>query len=671
MSEKIKERIYELTTLINRLNDAYHKEDSPLVSDKEYDLKFRELEELEKKHPQYRREDSPTQRVGAEPVSHFEKSTHRKPMLSISNSMDVEELHAFDQRVKKQLGIADQAIDYYCEVKFDGLSVNLTYVNGLLERASTRGDGVIGENVTNNVKTIKNVPLRLKSNSPPALVEIRGEIVLPYEAFQSLNAEQQESGEKVFANPRNAAAGSVRQLDSRITAGRDLSLFAYGLGVMEGGPKLARQEKLVSQLFAWGFQEHDYHKKCSGVEGVQKFYEQLSKDRESLPFDIDGLVVKVDRLDWMDELGTISRSPRGMTAYKFPARQKITKLLSVDVQVGRTGVLTPVANLEPVNVHGVVVGRAALHNQEEIDRKDIRIGDWVIVQRAGDVIPEVVGSLPEKRDGKEKKFVMPETCPSCSSTVQKAAGEVAIRCVNEDCPAQAMEQMEHFVSKGAMNIVGMGPKILEALVQNQRIARPSDLYLLTAKSFEGLEGFQEKSVTKILSAIEKSKKCKLSALIFALGIRHVGERLAASLAREYPSLKTLSEANKDQLLLLADVGEVVAESVVDFFSKPKNLKEIENLLRLGVSPEGVTKQSSSFDGKTFVITGSFDSMSRSDLTDWIQARGGKVSSSVSKKTHYVVAGAEAGSKLEKAQELGVAVLDLPGLLNISGETNFN
>jgi len=671
MSEKLKERIQELTVRINRYNDAYHKEDKPLVSDKEYDDLFRELEGLEKKYPQYRLGDSPTQRVGAEPLSHFEKSAHRKPMLSISNSMDEKELGAFDQKVKKQLGISEVAIDYYCEVKFDGLSVNLTYVNGVLERAATRGDGVVGENITSNVKTIKNVPLKLTCSTPPTLLEVRGEIVLPYAAFQSLNAEQQESGEKVFANPRNAAAGSVRQLDSRVTASRDLSLFAYGLGLMEGGPKLIRQEALVNQLFSWGFQKHAYHKKCKGVAGVQSFYETLVKEREGLPFDIDGLVVKVDRLDWMDELGTISRSPRGMTAYKFPARQKITKVLSVDVQVGRTGVLTPVANLEPVNVHGVMVSRAALHNQEEIDRKDIRIGDWVIVQRAGDVIPEVVGSLPEKREGKEKKFQMPELCPSCSSRLEKAPDEVAIRCVNKSCPAQAMERLEHFVSKGAMNIVGMGPKILEALVENKKISCASDLYLLAPSSFLGIEGFQEKSIAKILDAIEKSKNCKLGSLIFALGIRHVGERLATSLAREYPSIEALAKATKEQLLSLDDVGEVVAESIVDFFSNPKNLKEIELLKVLGVRPEVVNRQSSSLEGKIFVITGSFDSMSRGDLTDWIQARGGKVSSSVSKKTHYVVAGAEAGSKLEKAQEFGVVVLDLTGLLNVSGETKFN
>ncbi len=660
-------RIEELIDLLDRHSHAYYVDDSPLVSDSEFDELLRELEALEKENPKLLRPYSPTQRVGSTPLSAFEKISHRVPMLSIANSMNEEELNAFDERVKKQLG-RDETIDYQCELKFDGLSVNLTYEDGVLISAATRGDGSIGENVTPNVRTIRNVPLRLKGDKVPRLVEVRGEIMLPMAAFQSLNKEQEEAGEKVFANPRNAAAGSVRQLDSKVTASRDLKLFAYALGVWEGGNKPTKQNDILGTLFNWGFEGHDFHRLAHGTAEIQSYYDEIAKKRDSLLFDIDGVVIKVNRLDWQDELGFVSRSPRSMTAYKFPARQKATRIEAISVQVGRTGVLTPVANLEPVNIHGVVVARAALHNQEEIDRKDIRIGDWVLVQRAGDVIPEVVSVLLEKRTGKEKKFLLPKKCPSCGTDTVKTEGEVAIRCPNEDCPAQNLEALEHFVSKGAMNIVGLGPRILEQLVQEGLVHRPSDLYKVKAADLLKLEGYQDKSAEKLVASIQKSKIRKLSSLIFGLGIRHVGERLAASLARDYPNLEDLMKASVEELHEVEDVGEIVAQSVVKYFSKPKNRQEVAKLLAVGIQPQSVSRQSNQLSGKQFVITGTLAGMSRQEATEWIEQRGGKVSSSVSKKTSYLLAGEEAGSKLDKARELGVTVIGVEELRQIAEDS---
>lgn len=663
-ARKEQARMDQLVDRVNELNDAYHQKDAPLVSDAEYDKLFRELEDLEAKHPELRRPDSPTLRVGSAPLSAFQKITHRVPMLSIANSMNFEELQGFDERVRKQLGVP-APVSYLAELKYDGLSVNLTYENGILVSAATRGDGTVGENITPNVRTIKNLPLKLKGKNLPNVVEIRGEIMLPLEAFQALNQEQEEAGEKVFANPRNAAAGSVRQLDSKITASRDLKLFAYALGAWEGGKKPKLQSEILETLFAWGFEKHEFHRVCAGVEEIQAYYEEIGSKREGLRFDIDGVVVKVNRVDWQEELGFVSRSPRAFTAYKFPPRQETTFINDIQVQVGRTGVLTPVAILEPVNVHGVIVSRAALHNQEEIDRKDIRIGDCVLVQRAGDVIPEVVRVIPERRKGKEKKFRLPEKCPSCGTKTVKVEEEVAIRCPNEECPAQNLEALEHFVAKGGMNIVGMGPRILEQLVQEGLVRHFSDLYTLTPEQLLKLEGYKEKSAQKLVTSIQASKNAKLSSLLNALGIRHVGERLAASIAREYPDVNDLVKATEEELLEVEDVGEIVAKSIVDYFAKAKNRKEIQRLLELGVQPTGMIRQSDSLAGKTLVITGTLPGVSRQEATEWIEARGGKVSSSVSKKTDYLLAGEEAGSKLDKARELGVTIVSFPELQKLA------
>lgn len=659
--------VTHLSDRLHEFNKAYYQKDQPLVSDDAYDKYLRSLELIEETYPELKAQDSPTQRVGAAPLAAFEKVTHRVPMLSIANSMNAEELEAFDGRVKKQLG-REGTVDYQSELKFDGLSVNLTYQDGVLVSAATRGDGSIGENVTPNVRTIRNVPLRLKGKALPSIVEVRGEIMLPLAAFQELNKEQEESGEKVFANPRNAAAGSVRQLDSKVTAGRDLKLFAYSLGALENFKRPKLQSEVLEQLFDWGFERHAFHRLCHGTGEVQKYYEEIADKREGLQFDIDGVVVKVNRLDWQDELGFVSRSPRSMTAYKFPARQKPTRILDISVQVGRTGVLTPVANLEPVNIHGVVVARAALHNQEEIDRKDIKIGDWVLVQRAGDVIPEVVSVLTDRRTGNEKKFKLPSKCPSCGTKTVKLEEEVAIRCPNEDCPAQNLEALDHFVSKGAMNIVGLGSRILEQLVQDGLVSRPSDLYKIKVADLLKLEGFQERSAEKLCQAIEKSKDCKLSSLVFGLGIRHVGERLAASLAREYPEIEVLMGATEEKLLEVEDVGVIVAKSIVEFFSKAKNRQEVRELLKVGIQPRALSRQSNNLAGKQFVITGTLPGMSRQEATEWIEQRGGKVSSSVSKKTSYLLAGEEGGSKLDKARELGVQIIDVNELRQIAGDT---
>lgn len=653
-----RKRIDALVEEINRHNIAYYQKDAPIITDAEYDALFAELQHLENEYPELRREDSPTQRVGAAPVSAFKKVRHRVPMLSIANSMSSADIEAFDERVKKNLGLkAGQELEYLAELKFDGLSMNLTYEGGLLKTAVTRGDGIFGEDVTPNIKTIKNVPLRLKGKFPDVL-EVRGEVMLTLKAFQELNKEREEEGEPVFANPRNAAAGSVRQLDSRITAERDLKLFVYTVGAWEGAGKPKKQSDLIETLFDFGFEEHRFHEVCAGIKKVQHFYEKIQEKREHLDFDIDGIVVKVNRLDWQEELGFISRSPRSMTAYKFPPRQEVTKLKDIIIQVGRTGVLSPVAVLEPVSVHGVRVSRAALHNEEEIERKDIRIGDTVLVQRAGDVIPELVSVLTEKRTGHEKKFVFPGRCPSCGSKVVRLEGEVALRCTNyDDCPAQNREAIEHFVSKGGMDIVGLGPKIVEQLMEAGLLSHYSDLYKLTEKDLLALEGFQEKSAKKLIAAIQDSKTCKLANFLFALGIRHVGERLASVLAREFSSIEELANTSLERLWQIDEVGEIVAKSIFEYFADKKHLKEIHELIRLGVRPEAMTTQSNRLAGKTFVITGTLDGVSRQEATDLLQSHGAKVSGSVSKKTDFVLAGAEAGSKLDKARELDIRVID--------------
>jgi DNA ligase (NAD+) len=667
VSEKANlKKIRDLTNRINACDIAYYQKDAPLVSDAEYDNLFRELEALERKYPSLKQPDSPTQRVGAPPVTAFQKKKHRAPMLSIANSMNAEEIAEFDKRTRKNLGLReDEKIEYFCELKYDGLSINLTYEDGVLISAVTRGDGTEGEDVTPNVRTIGNVPLRLNSKSAPKILEVRAEIVLPVEAFRELNQERQNAGEPTFANPRNAAAGSVRQLDSKITAARSLRLFAYTIGFEDGGKKKQKQSDVLEELFSFGFERHKNFAVCKSLDDIQKFYLAIEKQRELLSFDIDGIVVKVNRLDWQDQLGIVSRSPRSMTAYKFPPRQEKTKLLDIKIQVGRTGVLTPVAMLEPVVVHGVRVSRAALHNEDEINRKDIRIGDTVLVQRAGDVIPEVLCSVAEVRTGKEKKFIFPSKCPSCGKPVVRKEGEVALRCVNQSCPAQLMEKLEYFVSKSGMDIAGLGPKIVEQLVDAKLVHRIHEFYAVKSTQLLDLEGFKAKSAEKLVAAIQESKNRRLASVINALGIRHVGERISSILAREYSSLDKLMRANRESLLSIAEIGEVVAESIEEFFKDTSNKEDVLQLIKAGINPTEAGPSGNKLNGKVFVLTGTLPSLSRQAATDLIESQGGKVSSSVSKKTDYVVAGEEAGSKLDKANELNIKVIDESELVKMT------
>jgi DNA ligase (NAD+) len=658
-------RIDELVRLIQHHDHCYYVLDQPEVSDAEYDRLFRELQSLEAAHPDLKRTDSPTLRVGGKALDKFSKLQHGVPMLSLANALAEEEFRAFDERVHRFLERApEEPLEYFAELKFDGLSINLTYINGILASAATRGDGETGEDVTQNIRTIRSIPMRLNTDRPPSLIEIRGEIMLSNEAFKTLNAEQEKRGQKLFANPRNAAAGSVRQLDPAIAAARPLTGFFYGMGKLEGG-RFETLAQFEEQLVSWGFRVGEHRKVCRGADEVLKFYRKIEKIRDELPFEIDGVVVKLNQLLEVDRAGYISRSPRGMVAFKYPPRQEQTTIEEIIVQVGRTGALTPVALVAPVRLGGATVRRATLHNQDEIDRKDIRIGDRVLIQRAGDVIPEVVQVIVEARTGREKKFTLPTECPVCGSKVERRDSEAVTRCVSRNCIAQLKERLRHFAMKDAMNIDGLGEKIVEQLVDEGLVKHWKDLFALEPKDFLALEGFAEKSAQKLASAISAARKPELYRLIFGLGIRHVGERISKVLANHYGSIDPLLQASVEELDAIPEIGEEVARSIHEWFSHPEHREELHGLLKwvAPVAPKrgsGVAKLA----GKTLVLTGTLPTLSRSDATRMIEENGGKVSSSVSKKTHYVVAGEEAGSKLEKARELGVPVLDEAGLLQL-------
>jgi DNA ligase (NAD+) len=628
---------------------------------------MRELQALEESHPDLRRSDSPTQRVGGRPVDKFAKCTHRVPMLSLANALAEEEFLQFDERAHKLLERpASEPLEYFVELKFDGLSMNLTYENGVLVSAATRGDGEVGEEVTRNIRTIRSIPMRLQTEHPPRFIEIRGEVILPIRDFEKLNESQAKAGQKLFANPRNAAAGAIRQLDPAVTASRPLTAYWYGVGAVDG-LRFDTLDRMGRQLAEWGLLMDTHRRVCRGAHEVLKFYRQIEEKRDSLPFEIDGIVVKLNRFNELDQAGAISRSPRGMVAFKYPPRQESTQIEDIIVQVGRTGALTPVAMVAPVRLGGATVRRATLHNQDEIDRKDIRIGDTVLIQRAGDVIPEVVKVIPEKRTGHEKKFVIPDHCPVCGSRVERKEGEAVVRCVSRNCVAQLKERIRHFVMKDAMNVEGMGEKIVEQLVDEGRVHHWKDLFLLKAGDFLELEGFAEKSSEKMVQAIAGSKKRELYRLIFGLGIRHVGERTAKVLANHFGSLEPLFTADVERLEEIPEVGPEVARSIHEWFSHPEHRTEVKELLKCvqPVAPRAGAGEGK-FVGKTFVLTGTLPSLSRSEATKMIEDEGGKVSGSVSKKTDYVVAGEEAGSKLDKARELGVAVLDEAGLRQLLG-----
>lgn len=649
---------------LERHAHAYYVLDAPTVTDSEYDRLFRELEGIEAAHPELATEDSPTRRVGGAPLAEFAQVVHRVPMLSLSNAFSAEEVEAFDRRCREALD--REGIEYAVEPKLDGLAITLIYENGLFVCGATRGDGTSGEDVTANLRTVHSIPLRLNTQTPPVRAEVRGEVLMPRADFERLNARQRANGEKVFVNPRNAAAGALRQLDPRMTAQRPLRFFAYQLAEIGGLPPPPTHAATLDLLAAWGFAAAPGRDVVRGAEGLLAYYRRIGEQRNGLPYDIDGVVYKVNRRDEQHALGFVSRAPRWAVAHKYPAQEEITELLGIDIQVGRTGALTPVARLKPVFVGGVTVTNATLHNEDEIRRKGVLIGDQVIVRRAGDVIPEVVAPVVERRTGVERPFEMPRQCPVCGSHAVKAEDEAVWRCSGGlFCPAQRKQALLHFAGRRAMDIEGLGDKLVEQLVDAAIVKTPVDLYRLGILALANLERMGEKSANNLLAAIDRSRHTTLARFIFALGIRNVGESTARDLARYYGSLDALLAADETALQAVPDVGPTVAKSIAEFFAEPHNREIIEQLRAAGLSWEEGAPAAAPVEGratgKTFVLTGTLPVLSRDDAKALIESHGGKVSGSVSKKTDYVVAGEDAGSKLTKAQELGVAILDEAGL----------
>jgi DNA ligase (NAD+) len=654
-SETIKKRVEKLREEIEYHNYLYYVLDRPEISDAQYDRLMRELEKLEEEHPELHSPNSPTQRVGAPPLEAFEIVKHTLPMLSLANAFDETEARDFDKRVKKFLGTSAE-IDYVAEPKLDGLAVELVYGRGQFVVGSTRGDGVNGENITQNLRTIKTIPLQLirKEMPVPERLEARGEVIMQLKKFKELNRKREEMGEPVFANPRNAAAGSVRQLDSKITAGRPLEIYCYGIGEVRGRTFKTHSE--ILQTFPkWGLRTNPYIQKCQNIDEVLEYYHKMNEKRETLPYEIDGIVIKADRLDLQARLGEIARSPRWALAFKFQPKQETTKILDIIVQVGRTGALTPVAVMEPVKVGGVEVSRATLHNQDEIDKKDVRVSDSVVIQRAGDVIPEVVQVITSKRKGTEKKFRMPSKCPVCGAEVIKE--EAIHRCIGLDCPAQLKGRIKHFASKRAMDIEGLGVKLTDQLVDKGLIKDVADIYYINKQELIELERMAEKSAQNIIDAIEKSKTKPLSKFLYALGIRHVGETTAEDLARQFPRLDDFFRLSEEDLMEVEGIGPEVAASVHQFFRDKKNKESIELLKKAGVKViEPKIKEKGKLAGKTFIFTGALKTFGRDEARDLVESLGGMTASSVSKKVDYVVVGEDPGSKFDKAKELGIKIL---------------
>ena len=665
-------RIAELREAINEHNHRYYVLDQPTIPDAEYDNLFRQLQALETAFPALVSADSPTQRVGVAPVAGFASAQHRVPMLSLNNAFSDADIQAFDKRVRDALDVAH--VDYFCELKFDGLAVNLTYENGILVRGATRGDGNTGEDVTANLRTIKAIPLRLTGATVPKKLEVRGEVIMFKKDFLQMNHRQRESGEKEFVNPRNAAAGALRQLDPRMTALRPLRFFAYGIGESSTPEIAATHEELLQRLAAFTLPVNALGRVCRGAEGVLNFHREIGALRATLPYEIDGVVYKVNRLDFQSQLGFVSRAPRFAIAHKFPAEEALTEVLGIDVQVGRTGALTPVARLKPVFVGGVTVTNATLHNEDEVRRKDVRIGDTVTVRRAGDVIPEVVAVLLERRPDHAKAFVMPTTCPICGSHAVRGADEAVSRCTGGlICSAQRKQAILHFASRRAMDIEGLGDKLVDQLVDAGLIKSLADIYAVSREQLSGLERMGDKSAANLLEGIEKSKHTTLQRFIYALGIRTVGESTARDLARHFGGLEALLDADLQALQRVPDVGPVVAQAIVDFLAEPHNRAVINALRGHGIVWQETAPRStneiapSKAGGKTFVLTGTLPTLTRDEAKARIEAAGGKVAGSVSKKTDYVVAGEEAGTKRVKANELGIALLDEVGLLALLEE----
>jgi DNA ligase (NAD+) len=680
---------------IERHNYQYYALDAPLVSDAEYDRLFRELQALEATYPELAVPDSPTQRIGMQAQNQFGEVRHRVPMLSLANAFAREEVTAFDRRVREALG--SESVEYAAEPKFDGLAISLTYADGVLSNGATRGDGYVGEDVTANLRTIRAIPLRLPASRPPALIEVRGEVLMLKRDFERLNEAQREKGEREFVNPRNAAAGSLRQLDTRITASRRLTFFAYGMGAAEGAPQLARHSDVLDYLAGNRFRVAAERGVVDGLEGLLEYYERIGGRRAALPYDIDGVVYKVNALAAQERLGFVARAPRYAVAHKFPAEEATSEIIAIEVQVGRTGALTPVARLAPVFVGGVTVTSATLHNLDQVRAKDVRIGDTVIVRRAGDVIPEVVRVLPEKRPADAREFEMPARCPVCNSKVERIESEAVFRCTGGlYCAAQRKQAIRHYASRRAMDIEGLGEKLVDQLVEAGIVHTPADLYTLEASKLAELERMAEKSAGNVIAAIEGSKRRPLARFVYALGMHHVGEEVAKILAQFFGSAEALLEErdwdaliaekenvqkentrrrNRGEALLeplLPGVGPEILQSAANFLRQPHNREVIAALLdpeRGGVAPQNpkpVARAGGKLAGKTFVLTGTLPNLSRGDAAARITAQGGRVTGSVSKKTDYVVVGAEPGSKYDKARELAITVLEEQDLLKLLG-----
>ncbi|RVU75681.1 NAD-dependent DNA ligase LigA [Pantoea dispersa] len=668
----VQEQITALRTTLRHHEYLYHVMDTPEIPDAEYDRLMRELRELESAHPDLITPDSPTQRVGAAPLATFEQVRHEVPMLSLDNTFDEAGFLAFNKRVQDRLKSTDD-LTYCCELKLDGLAVSLLYENGLLVRAATRGDGTTGENITANVRTIHAIPLRLHGDNIPARVEVRGEVFMTESGFEKLNEEARRTGGKVFANPRNAAAGSLRQLDPRITAKRPLTFFCYGFGLLEGGEMPASHWQRLQQFKAWGLPVSDRIRLVHTADEVLAFYRQVEQDRPSLGFDIDGVVIKVDSQALQEQLGFVARAPRWAVAFKFPAQEQMTIVRDVEFQVGRTGAITPVARLEPVQVAGVIVSNATLHNADEIARLGLRIGDKVVIRRAGDVIPQVVNVVESERPADAREIVFPSHCPVCGSDVERVEGEAVTRCTGGlICGAQRKEALKHFVSRRAIDVDGMGDKIIDQLVEKEYVKTPADLFRLTAGKLTGLDRMGPKSAQNVVDALEKAKFTTLPRFLYALGIREVGEATAANLANHFGELEKVMNADLDALIAVQDVGKVVAAHVRNFMEEESNREVIRQLTEeVGVHwPTVVVVKAeeidSPFAGKTVVLTGSLSQMNRDDAKARLTALGAKVSGSVSKKTDLLIAGEAAGSKLAKAQELGIAVIDEAEMIRLLG-----
>ncbi len=670
--KSVQEQITALRTTLRHHEYLYHVMDTPEIPDAEYDRLMVQLRELESAHPDLITPDSPTQRVGAAPLATFEQVRHEVPMLSLDNTFDEAGFLAFNKRVQDRLKSTDE-LTYCCELKLDGLAVSLLYEDGLLVRAATRGDGTTGENITANVRTIHAIPLRLHGDNIPARVEVRGEVFITESGFEKLNEEARRTGAKVFANPRNAAAGSLRQLDPRITAKRPLTFFCYGFGLLEGGEMPASHWQRLQQFKAWGLPVTDRIRLAHSADEVLAFYRQVEQERPSLGFDIDGVVIKVDSQALQEQLGFVARAPRWAVAFKFPAQEQMTFVRDVEFQVGRTGAITPVARLEPVQVAGVVVSNATLHNADEIARLGLRIGDKVVIRRAGDVIPQVVNVVESERPAETREIVFPSHCPVCGSDVERVEGEVVTRCTGGlICGAQRKEALKHFVSRRAMDVDGMGDKIIDQLVEKEYVLTPADLFRLTAGKLTGLDRMGPKSAQNVVDALEKAKSTTLARFLYALGIREVGEATAANLANHFGELEKVMNADLDALIEVQDVGKVVATHVRNFMDEESNRAVIRDLTEeIGVHwPQvevvNVEEIDSPFAGKTVVLTGSLSKMNRDDAKERLVALGAKVSGSVSKKTDLLIAGEAAGSKLAKAQELGIPVIDEAEMIRLLG-----